>query len=613
MSVTGPWCSGRLRREKHHGSGAPVRGDTGLTGATGATGPTGDTGLTGATGPTGDTGLTGATGPTGDTGLTGATGATGPTGDTGLTGATGATGATGPTGDTGLTGATGPTGDTGLTGATGATGPAIVQIGTDGGLLDTPVPIAGKLLLGPGERADVVVDFSASAPGQVWTLKNSGNTPFPKGTPPNGSTTGRLMQCIVNGQMVSAANHALPGTDKSSLPATLRSQPLVKLTNFAGLTNVIPAVKRQLTLNEVMGMGGPLEVLVNNTKWDGNGMNTPGLGETELPVEGTTEVWQIINLTADAHPIHLHLVQFQLVSRQKFNVNNYNKAYFAAFGGAYLPAFGPPLSYGTANADGALGGNPAVTVYLQGAAKPANLNERGWKDTYIVYPGEVTTFIVRYAPTDLALNTPVENLLYGFDPGQGPGYVWHCHIMDHEDNEMMRPYKVISSPARGGALKSFITADSDVRSSFEKNGYSLEQNYPNPFNNETDIRFSLPESAHVTLTIYNQLGQQIDVLIDSEAPAGLNIVELNGENLKNGIYFYRLKSGMMSLKKAVRHESNDTCSRQVDPGSFDRDLAYRCRDASRCACLLLYRKPFYRFRLICPADRCRGNALRRCQ
>ena len=68
-------------------------------------------------------------------------------------------------------------------------------------------------------------------------------------------------------------------------------------------------------------------------KWDGD---RHGLGETELPVEGTTELWQIINLTADAHPIHLHLVQFQIVSRQKFNVSNYNKAYNAAFtGGAF--------------------------------------------------------------------------------------------------------------------------------------------------------------------------------------------------------------------------------------------------------------------------------------
>jgi FtsP/CotA-like multicopper oxidase with cupredoxin domain len=434
---------------------------------------------------------------------------------------------------------------------TGVMGPAIVQIGTDGGLLDAPVAIAGKLLLGPGERADVVIDFSASAPGQVWTLKNSGNTPYPKGTPPNGSTTGRLMQFIVNGQMVSAADLTSVGTDKSQLPTNLRSKPIVQLTNFAGIANILPDVKRQLTLNEVMGMGGPLEVLVNNTKWDGNGMDTPGLGETEFPVEGTTEMWQIINLTADAHPIHLHLVQFQLVSRQKFNVSNYNKAYNAAFGGAYVPAFGPPLPYGTANTDGALGGNPAVTPYLQGAIKPANLNERGWKDTYIVMPGEVTTFMVRYAPTDLPLNTPAENLLYGFDPGVGPGYVWHCHIIDHEDNEMMRPYKVISSPARGSSLKSSTSFNSEIKSSVEPDGFSLGQNYPNPFAYETEIQFTLPESAHVTLTLHNQLGQQVYVLIDSEAPAGLNIVKLSGENLRNGIYFYKLKTGNFEATKRM--------------------------------------------------------------
>ncbi len=230
----------------------------------------------------------------------------------------------------------------------GAMGPQIVQIGTDGGLLDTPVPIVGKLLLSPGERADVVIDFSASAPGQVWTLKNSGNTPYPKGGPPKGATLGRIMQFVVNGTMVSGVNPTLPGTDKSSIQLPLRLKPLVKLADFVAGTpapGIVVDKKRQLTLNEVMGMGGPLEVLVNNTKWDGNGMETPGLGETELPVEGTTELWQIINLTADAHPIHLHLVQFQIVSRQKFNVSNYNKAYNAAFvGGAFQPAIGPPLA-----------------------------------------------------------------------------------------------------------------------------------------------------------------------------------------------------------------------------------------------------------------------------
>jgi spore coat protein A len=434
---------------------------------------------------------------------------------------------------------------------TGAMGPVINQIGTDGGLLDSPVPIVGKLILGPGERADVVIDFSTSVPGQVWTLKNSGNTPYPKGAPPNGATTGRLMQFIVNGQMVSASDHSLSGTDKSLLPANLRSTPLVKLTDFAGLTNVTPLVKRQLTLNEVMGMGGPLEVLINNTKWDGNGMDNTGLGETELPVEGTTELWQIINLTADAHPIHIHLVQFQLVGRQKFNVNNYNKAYGIAFGGAFVPAAGPPLLYDTPNADGAVGGNPAVTAYLQGQLKPANLNERGWKDTYIVYPGEVTTFVIRYAPTHLPVNTAAENLLFGFDPGEGPGYVWHCHIIDHEDNEMMRPYKVISSPARNSSLKSLVFKNSELRTSVEGDEFFLGQNYPNPFSDETEIRFTLPESTNVTLTVFNQLGQQIAVIIDSEAPAGLNTVKLYSENLKEGIYFYRLRAGSYEATKRM--------------------------------------------------------------
>ena len=462
----------------------------------------------------------------------------------------------------------------------GVMGPQIVQIGTDGGLLDAPVPIVGKLLLAPGERADVIIDFSASATGQVWTLKNSANTPFPKGGPPNGATVGRLMQFIVNGVMVSAADNTLPGADNSLLPATLRPVPLVKLTNFAGITNVIPAVKRQLTLNEVMGMGGPLEVLVNNTKWDGNGMEIPGLGETELPVEGSTEVWQVINLTADAHPIHLHLVQFQLVSRQKFNLNKYNAAYNASFpggtldgvnylAGTFMPAFGPPLPYNTPNLDAAVGGNPAITGFLQGPAKPALPNEMGWKDTYVVYPGEVTTFIIRYAPTDLPTTTPAEDLIFGFDPSKGPGYVWHCHIIDHEDNEMMRPYKVIASPSRPAAqqvmLKSATINTASVSGttagtanlksaefiSGPVKGISLDQNFPNPVTGETEIHFYLPEDAHVQLSLFNSVGQKVKVLIDADAPAGTNIARFNTESLKEGMYYYRLNSGNFSNTRTM--------------------------------------------------------------
>jgi spore coat protein A len=439
----------------------------------------------------------------------------------------------------------------------GVRGPSIVQIGTDGGLLDYPVTIAGDLLLAPGERADVVIDFTSS-PGQKWTLVNSARAPYPKGSPPNGSTTGRIMQFVVNGNMVSSANNALPGSDKSSLPEFLRSTPIVKLSDFAGGIIATPVVKRQLTLNEVMGMGGPLEVLVNNTKWDGNGMNEPGLGETELPVEGTTELWQIINLTADAHPIHLHLTQFQIVSRQAFNVNNYSTTYNNAFGGVFLPSIGPPLPYNQPNADGAVGGNPAISPFLQASARAPEPNENGWKDTHVVMPGEVTTFIVRFAPTDMALNTDPKNLLYDFDPSKGPGYVWHCHIIDHEDNEMMRPYKVIASPSRKpgkGPKPKAMTGSSTAFGSdpLTENidRVTLEQNSPNPFSTETEIRFTLPEAANVRMTLYNSTGAEVQTILDANAPAGLNTVRLNAGNLKPGVYFYQLRTGLVNQVKRM--------------------------------------------------------------
>lgn len=453
--------------------------------------------------------------------------------------------------------------------AAGQNAPSLIQIGTDGGLLDAPVIInpnrGGKLLLAPGERADLVIDFSKSTPGAVWILSNSAKVPYPNGTSPNPSTVGQVMQFVVNGQMVSAVDPTVAGTDKSLLPATLRPVPLVKLTTPTGGTTVVPALKRQLTLNEVMGMGGPLEVLLNNSRWDMNGMMTPGLGETELPVEGTTELWQIINTTADAHPIHLHLVQFQLVSRQAFSVNNFNKAYNKAFtGGMYQPSVGPPLPYNQLNTDGAIGGNPAISAFLQGKPRLPNPNENGWKDTYVVYPGEVTTFAIRYAPTDIPVNAPLSSLMFGFDPSLGPGYVWHCHIIDHEDNEMMRPYAVLPSPLRptpafGSKLKSGKVAggssdavQSEVLTAIGE--FSLGQNYPNPFNGITQIRFNLPESLHIRLSLLNQLGQVIKVLIDAEAPAGNNTIDFDSNGLPKGVYYYQLSAGQFQeTKKMIKN------------------------------------------------------------
>jgi len=160
---------------------------------------------------------------------------------------------------------------------------------------------------------------------------------------------------------------------------------------------------------------------------------------TEQPQVGDTEEWVIPNLTGDTHPIHLHLVQFQIVSRQKFDAAKYNADWLALNMAGSANGMPPwDIGYTPIPLD--------VTPYLKGKASPAAPNEQGWKDTAQMNPGEVTVIRVRFAPQDAPLTGPAAPTagvnLYPFDPSLGPGYVWHCHIIDHEDNEMMRRYEV---------------------------------------------------------------------------------------------------------------------------------------------------------------------------
>jgi len=370
-------------------------------------------------------------------------------------------------------------------------GPPLWVIGTDGGYLDRPVKIDpaaaanNKLVVMPGERYDVVVDFNDPAwraanpnfSGQL-ILRNTGRTPYPKGASPQGKTLGQVLKLFIGGPVADIGYNpdpAQPGGGQALRPAMPRLVDAV-----TGAAAVAPHKVRQLTLNEVMAMGGPIEVLVNNTRWDGKSVatdnfplgirpdfspSTGGMGMhtlyySELPQEGEIELWEIVNLTADAHPIHLHLVQFQLMNRQNFNFNKYNKAYNLAFPGTtaidlmtglphppgvFIGGFGPPLHYAAGNAR-ALGGNPDITPHLQGRVLPPLPQEAGWKDTVIMYPGQVTRIMVRWAPTDRPASTLPAAAFFPFDPSGNFGYVWHCHIIDHEDNEMMRPDMVIANP-----------------------------------------------------------------------------------------------------------------------------------------------------------------------
>ena len=85
---------------------------------------------------------------------------------------------------------------------------------------------------------------------------------------------------------------------------------------------------------------------------------------------------------------------------------------------------------------------------------PASPEEMGWKDNVTVLPGYISKFVMRVAPTDRPVNAPPADLMFPFDPSLGPGYVWHCHVIDHEDMSMMRPLEIHPSP-----LRAYISTD----------------------------------------------------------------------------------------------------------------------------------------------------------
>lgn len=252
--------------------------------------------------------------------------------------------------------------------------------------------------------------------------------------------------------------------------------------------------------------------------------------------------------------MHMHLVQFQLVSRQDFDMDAYMEKYMDSFQtgvnygmtGMYMGAEGPPLLYDEKNEDGAIGGNPAVSTFLLNNPIPPAANERGWKDVIKAYPNQVTTYIVRFAPTDKPNGTSKPLLRYTFDPSKGPGYVWHCHIVEHEDNDMMRPMNVQPNSSSLASLSAAIKANP-----YPAEGVVLEQNFPNPFSGETEIRFTLPEPAHVQLSLFSSVGSEVKTILDADAPGGLNTARLNAGNLKPGIYFYQLRTGGVSQVKRM--------------------------------------------------------------
>jgi FtsP/CotA-like multicopper oxidase with cupredoxin domain len=414
---------------------------------------------------------------------------------------------------------------------TGPTVPTIWQIGSDGGLLDSAVAInsftpfsfdpanpasspfgspvftSPRLFFAPAERMDVIIDFSGFA-GKTFTVINDANYPFPGGSAPDPALDGLIMQFRVT--------KPLSSTDTSFNPAVagarlrLLNDKIPRLTDAKGGlgkgVKVDNARRLVLIEEEDPDNGAPVKVLINNTHWNGSTpmgfyawqdgqpipeslpFNNGTINVTEFPQIGSTEIWEFVNLTPDAHPIHIHLIQFQVISRQVFDVGAVvpdntppyyappppffttpgyrTEAYERAWLNSGLPfaqqfgteyGGGPPLDYLAPNLP--MGGNPDVTPYLIDKALPPDPNEAGWKDTLKMHPGTVTRLLTRWAPQSVPVGAVtagqnkftfdptatlgVQNDGFGF-PG-GPGYMAHCHILDHEDNEMMRPFIVSKS------------------------------------------------------------------------------------------------------------------------------------------------------------------------
>ncbi len=270
-------------------------------------------------------------------------------------------------------------------------------IGSDGGLLPRPVAKT-TLLIAPGERYDLIVDFTGVPLDSVVMLTNDAPAPYPGG----GETEiPVLMQINVN--------TPVPATDpdRSVLPSQLK---LISRPNLLPTPGIPP---RDIVLKENADeFDNPVEVMLN-----GYHFMDP---TTDFVKKGTVETWNWINLTGDAHPMHIHLVQFAVVNRQAIDVDGYTTAW---------------LAYLAANRDPAL--KPNVNNYLIGAPIPPAPEDMGLKDTVKVLPGFVTRVRAKFTlPSTSKVSIVNGRATYG-------EWVYHCHILEHEENDMMRPFEVV--------------------------------------------------------------------------------------------------------------------------------------------------------------------------
>ncbi|TCZ50779.1 multicopper oxidase family protein [Roseicella aquatilis] len=310
----------------------------------------------------------------------------------------------------------------------------LTLVGNEQGLLPHAIDIADgdgvqepgeRIVLAPGERLDVVLDLShPGLRGQAVTLLNSGPAfdPFKGFVSPDGALAGEVEAATAEDpvgnvmQFHVGTADLLPNTASVVGGAVLDREYQELCADSADRTRKLGLFEQEDEFGRVMPMLGVAETTTDETgatvRFGPLGYRDP---TTEVVRLGDREVWQIFNFTEDAHPIHLHLVRFQLLGR--FDYEGFDRV---------------------DNATGAPGGDGETDAVELGERRAARPEDAGWQDTIWVAPGEAVSIIA------------------SFDrPGE---YVWHCHILSHEDNEMMRPFVVQGGPSRAGQVEAGIEA-----------------------------------------------------------------------------------------------------------------------------------------------------------
>jgi len=322
-----------------------------------------------------------------------------------------------------------------------AGGPRVIQIGKDSGFLPAPVvlnnppqpigylstteddPRNGNanrytLLIAPGERADILVDFRGFE-GKSIVLYNDAPAPFPLGDIRNDYYSGAPNLTCIGG-----AASTVPGqgpdtrivmrfdvdpngsVTEPDFNATLTQLQSALPTVYAATQPPEPSTQappKPKTLDEGFDSHGRLMQMLGSPETSGY-LATAG----HIASQGETQIWQIYNLTGDTHPMHLHLVNVQVLMREAWAFEN---------------------------------GKPAKPLRpIPGSARPADPNEKGWKETFRANPGEVTTIITTFTMPAGAPPSPRLQRSYGV---KGAEYVWHCHILEHEEHDMMHALVIV--------------------------------------------------------------------------------------------------------------------------------------------------------------------------